>query len=149
MTSDIFDFLNITYNIFKMTNVNNQPSEIKISQILKAIDPPARIRILLAIGEGEACVCHLETILGLRQALISQHLMALREAELLSTRRAGRYIFYQLTDTRLLDLIRLTAELAGIPELDITWSSSDKVQANCCCPHCDSEVSDILEISEV
>lgn len=132
-----------------MTNIKTQPSEIKISRFLKAISPAARIRILLAIGEGEACVCHLETILGLRQALISQHLMALREAELLTTRRAGRYIFYQLKDDRVLNLIRLTAELAGVTEVDNTLSPTEKVQANCCCPHCDSEASDILEISEV
>jgi ArsR family transcriptional regulator len=132
-----------------MTNINNQPSEIKISRTLKAIDPPARIRILLAIGEGEACVCHLETILGLRQAFISQHLMALREVEILTARRAGRYIFYQLKDTRVLDLIRLTAELAGIPELDDSWSSSDKAQTGCCCPHCDAVTAETSKISIV
>ncbi|NWG07099.1 MAG: winged helix-turn-helix transcriptional regulator [Chloroflexi bacterium] len=49
----------------------------QISPLLSAIASPQRIAILLAIGTGEACVCHLEASLGWRQAYISQHLMAL------------------------------------------------------------------------
>ncbi|MEY2817872.1 MAG: hypothetical protein RL275_1335, partial [Chloroflexota bacterium] len=38
----------------------------QIAAPLEAIASPQRIAILLAIGKGEACVCHLETALGLR-----------------------------------------------------------------------------------
>lgn len=75
----------------------------KISRIFRAISTPARIRILMAIGKGEACVCHLEALLDLRQAYISQQLMEIRDAGLLETRREGRYIFYRLTEPDLLD----------------------------------------------
>jgi len=54
----------------------------KISTPLTAIASPQRIAILIAIGTGEACVCHLETALGSRQAYISQHLMSLRKADI-------------------------------------------------------------------
>ena len=76
-----------------------------IASLLETISPLTRLQILLAIGTGEACVCHLETALGLRQAYISQHLMALRKADILQDRREGRYIFYRLKDAALLDLI--------------------------------------------
>lgn len=46
----------------------------------------------MAIGSSEACVCHLEAMPGYRQAVISQHLKALREAGVLGTRRGGKYI---------------------------------------------------------
>jgi DNA-binding transcriptional ArsR family regulator len=36
----------------------------KISRLLRAISQPSRLEILLAIGTGEACVCHLEAYLG-------------------------------------------------------------------------------------
>jgi len=81
----------------------------KMAAPLQAITSPQRIAILLAIGNGEACVCHLEATLGWRQAYISQHLMALRKANILLDRREGRYIFYRLKDTSLLDLITASA----------------------------------------
>ena len=65
--------------------------------MLSLIGQPARIQILLIIGAQEACVCHLEAVLGMRQAGISQHLMALRKAGLVTAQRDGRNIFYHLT----------------------------------------------------
>ena len=71
----------------------SQPSsDEQISRILRAISTPNRLRILTAIGTGEACVCHLEALLDLRQAYISQQLMEMREADLVDTRRDGRYL---------------------------------------------------------
>ena len=86
----------------------------KISTPLTAIASPQRIAILIAIGTGEACVCHLETALGWRQAYISQHLMSLRKADILLDRREGRYVFYRLKDASLLDLITASARLSGL-----------------------------------
>jgi DNA-binding transcriptional ArsR family regulator len=68
--------------------LNISPVE-QISNLFQVIGPAARLQILLAIGEGEVCVCHLEAMLGLRQAALSQHLMALREAGIVSDRREG------------------------------------------------------------
>jgi ArsR family transcriptional regulator len=94
-----------------------------------------RLQILLAIGTGEACVCHLEAALGLRQAYISQHLMALRKADILLDRREGRYIFYRLKDASLLDVITATASLSGIPAEDVS-ALINKKSLSCECPHC-------------
>ena len=82
----------------------------QVSGLLETISKPARLRILSAIGQDEACVCHLEAVLGLRQSYISQHLMALRSAGLLDTRREGRYVYYSLCDERILALIAGAAE---------------------------------------
>ena len=54
---------------------------------MQVISPAPRLEILLGIGAGEACVCHLEAMFGLRQATLSQHLMALREAGVVTDRR--------------------------------------------------------------
>jgi ArsR family transcriptional regulator len=59
----------------------------EIAFLLRVLGQPERLSILLLIGKGEACVCHLEAALGLRQAYISQHLMALREANIVIARR--------------------------------------------------------------
>ena len=68
---------------------SHQPYK-KISDLLSAIGNPVRVQILLAIGKGEACVCHLESLLGLRQAYISQQLMTLRKKKLITSRREGK-----------------------------------------------------------
>jgi DNA-binding transcriptional ArsR family regulator len=108
----------------------------EIAAPLGAIAPSQRIAILLAIGKSEACVCHLETALGWRQAYISQHLMALRKANVLIDRRKGRYVFYQLKDPSLLDILLDLARLSGLPAESIFALSNTQVNPSCECPQC-------------
>lgn len=107
-----------------------------LAQLLQVLGQPARLQILLAIGTHETCVCHLEATFGWRQAYLSQHLMALRKADLLLARREGRFIHYRLSDPRLLDIIRQAAELQGV-ELPVLTSSSE-----CGCPTCYEQKSE-------
>jgi DNA-binding transcriptional ArsR family regulator len=108
----------------------------QIAAPLSAIASPQRIAILLAIGTGEACVCHLETALGWRQAYISQHLMALRKADILADRREGRYVFYRLKDASLLDLVLTSARLSGISTESVSALINTRVNPSCECPQC-------------
>ena len=67
------------------------------AEIFKALGHPVRLRIVMALRDGgEACVCHLEHDLGLRQAYLSQHLAKLRAAGLVSDQRVGSNVFYAL-----------------------------------------------------
>jgi DNA-binding transcriptional ArsR family regulator len=117
-------------------------------QLFRSLGQPARLEILLAIGIGEACVCHLEAALGQRQAYISQQLMALRNAGLVNARREGRNIFYRLANPEILSLIQETGRIAGIrkEELDLTYTVSPL--SNCCCPHCAPEQETELILKE-
>jgi len=108
----------------------------QIAVPLTAIASPQRIAILLAIGTGEACVCHLEAALGWRQAYISQHLMALRKADILQDRREGRYIFYSLKDASILDLVTASATLSGLSTETVSTLINTQVNPSCECPHC-------------
>ncbi len=108
----------------------------KISTPLTAIASPQRIAILIAIGTGEACVCHLETALGWRQAYISQHLMSLRKADILLDRREGRYVFYRLKDASLLDLITASARLSGLSAESVSALINTQFHPSCECPQC-------------
>jgi len=67
-----------------------------ISTLFRHLSHPMRVRILLIIGAGEACVCHWEDALNTRQTYISQHLKALRKAKILKTNRDGRFVYYRL-----------------------------------------------------
>lgn len=110
----------------------------QIAAPLTAIASPQRIAILLAIGKGEACVCHLEASLSWRQAYISQHLMALRKADILQDRREGRYVFYRLKDASTLDLITTSARLSGSSPETISELINARVNPVCECPQCSS-----------
>jgi ArsR family transcriptional regulator len=95
---------------------------------LKAISHPARLEVLDLLRQGEMCVCHIETATGKRQAYISQHLMALRQAGLVSARKQGLQVYYQLSDAHtaaLLTLLCGDADPTPQPPL-----------AGCPCPHC-------------
>jgi ArsR family transcriptional regulator len=108
----------------------------RIAAPIQAISSPQRIAILLAIGQGEACVCHLETALGWRQAYISQHLMALRKADILEDRREGRYVYYRLKDTSYLELIIAAGEVCGLSEENVFELINTQTYPSCECPHC-------------
>jgi len=108
----------------------------RMSQLLQAIASPARLEILLAIGDGEVCVCHLEAISGYRQAYISQHLMALRDAGVITSRRHGRFVYYRLKDRTLLALLATAGTLCGISPGELEQVFPPDQVAGCACPQC-------------
>jgi DNA-binding transcriptional ArsR family regulator len=115
---------------------SHQPYK-KISDLLSAIGNPVRVQILLAIGKGEACVCHLESLLGLRQAYISQQLMTLRKKKLITSRREGKYIYYRLLKPEVLELIRAAGAITGVMEGALVVQD----HSNCECPKCNVEAN--------
>lgn len=124
----------MSYNIFVNTNIKAPPYQ-QIGELFEAVGSPVRIQILLAIGSGEACVCHLESLLGLRQAYISQQLMDLREKSIIASRREGKFIYHRLEKLEVLDLVRLAARSLGIQENELAV----KEHSSCECPKCKQE----------
>jgi ArsR family transcriptional regulator len=109
-----------------------------VGGLFKEISPPARIKILLAIGEEEVCVCHLEASLRMKQAYLSQHLMALRKAGILITNREGRFIYYRLANTVLLTVIQTAAKVLDI-QMVVNKEPTEKNK--CPCPKCSGNPS--------
>jgi DNA-binding transcriptional ArsR family regulator len=120
-----------------MIKTNKHSSIAKVSDLLQVIGPEPCLKILLAIGTGEACVCHLKAVLGYRQAYISQHLMELREAGLLESRRNGKYIFYHLAKPEILELLQNAAKIARV---DLVKPDPARHEKLCACPHCVSVI---------
>ncbi len=106
-----------SYNTFKIMNVLSTPNlhpEENLARFFSYLGNPARLQILLLIGTGEACVCHLKAALNQRQAYISQQLMILRNAGLVTSFREGRNIYYRLTDPGILEWIYTAAQQQNI-----------------------------------
>jgi len=64
--------------------------------ITKALADENRVRLLLALRPGEACVCQLVEFLGLAASTVSKHLSVLQQAGLVNSRKAGRWMYYSL-----------------------------------------------------
>lgn len=119
------------------TAIPSTPFEQQASYF-KALAHPVRLQILAILRQGEACVCHLEALLQKRQAYISQQLMVLKEAGLLTERKDGLFVYYNLADPNLAAILQ--SSLAFVqPQMEESMDLNiEKVMGNgrCLCPNC-------------
>lgn len=79
------------------------------AEILKALAHPRRLEIVQMLREQSVTVSEMQAMLGLPQANLSQHLMVLREAEVVTFEKKGKEVFYRLNHrnfAKASDLIR-------------------------------------------
>lgn len=65
--------------------------------IMKALSDSNRARVLCALRDGELCVCQLIELLQLAPSTVSKHLSILQHAELIESRKEGRWVYYRLS----------------------------------------------------
>ena len=63
-------------------------------KIFKALSDETRLRIYLLLLQGGLCVCELEAILKIEQSRISHALRILKEADLISNYKTGKWNIY-------------------------------------------------------
>lgn len=61
-----------------------------------ALGSENRLRILKMLQVRSLCVCEITEVLGLSAPTVSRHLSLLREAGLITDRRDGRFVTYEL-----------------------------------------------------
>lgn len=71
---------------------------LEIVNITKALSDENRVRVLMILADGELCVCQIIEMLGLAPSTVSKHMSILRQADLVETRKEGRWIYYRLAD---------------------------------------------------
>jgi ArsR family transcriptional regulator len=64
--------------------------------VLRLIADPLRAAILELLAGEALCVSHLQQELGAKQTLVSHHLKTLRDAGLVLSEPAGRFVYYRL-----------------------------------------------------
>ena len=65
-------------------------------KITKALSDIQRLRILMMLRAGELCVCQIIAVLGLAPSTVSKHLSILSAADLVDSRKEGRWAYYRL-----------------------------------------------------
>lgn len=82
----------------------------KLANLFKAMGDPTRLKILLALTEGEMCVCDLAAFLGITESAVSHQLRLLRQLYLVANRREGPVLYYRLDDHHINQLISVGLE---------------------------------------
>ena len=75
------------------------------ARFLRCIGEPTRLQILKLLADGEKCVGDIVEALDKEQSLVSHHLRALRECNIVVARQEAQRVYYGLADTRLARLV--------------------------------------------
>src|SRR4030066_529507 len=92
------------------------------AELCKTLANPIRLEILSLLRDGKKSVTELAALSGCRQATVSQHLAMLRQRGVVSTRREGINVYYDVANpkiTRACDLMRevLFEHIASMNEI--------------------------------
>ncbi len=79
-------------------------------RLMKALSNPDRLLLLCQLTQGEKRVGELEALLGIAQPTLSQQLGVLREEGLVTTRREGKHIHYQIASPEALAVMQTLYE---------------------------------------
>lgn len=84
------------------------PRELdRLALVYKAMADPTRLKIAMALKEGEMCVCDLAALVGLSDSAISHQIRRLKDLALVKSRREGQILYYSLDDQHVADLLRV------------------------------------------
>jgi ArsR family transcriptional regulator, lead/cadmium/zinc/bismuth-responsive transcriptional repressor len=81
-----------------------------MSNLLKMMSDPTRLKILHALFMHELCVCDMQACLNMSQSALSHQLSNLKLARLVTSRREGKNIYYSLNDDHIKVLFNMVYE---------------------------------------
>ncbi|GII64736.1 hypothetical protein Skr01_48210 [Sphaerisporangium krabiense] len=83
----------------------------RLADLFRLLGDPTRAQLLYALLEsGELCVCDLASVVAVTDTAVSHALRLLRTAGIVTSRRAGRMIYYRLADVHVRMLLDLSRE---------------------------------------
>ena len=80
------------------------------SKIFAMLGEPVRMKIILALMEGELCVYHICEITGGKQSAISQHLRKLKDSKIVKSRKEGTQVLYSICDEHIFTIVKTALE---------------------------------------
>ncbi len=70
----------------------------QLSIFYKVFSDETRLKILYVLMDGTCCVSEISEKLGISPSAISHQLRTLRQLNLVSTKKVGKEVYYQLSD---------------------------------------------------
>jgi len=81
--------------------------------VARCLSDENRLRILLCLNAGKKSVSGIVEALNLSQPLVSHHLKELRRALLVKVERSGPFVYYEIADGRVLEILAALKDLAA------------------------------------
>ena len=81
-----------------------------LADFYKIFGDTTRVKILYALDKSELCVCDISALLGMSVSAVSHQLRALRESDLVRTKRDGKVIYYSLADEHVRSILECGIE---------------------------------------
>jgi DNA-binding transcriptional ArsR family regulator len=82
------------------------------AHLAKSLSDGNRLKILLLISQEKKSVSAIVDELNLSQPLVSHHLKELKHSLLVKVQREGPFVYYQLSEPKVIDAIYFLSELA-------------------------------------
>ena len=80
----------------------------ELADVFGLLADPGRLRVLVALLDGETCVSDLAAVARASESAVSHHLRLLRAHRVVEVRRSGRLAYYRLADAH----VRMLLDLA-------------------------------------
>ncbi len=91
-----------------------KPDLTRAAQLFHALSDETRLGILEMLRSGERCVCELQDAFNAAQSRLSYHLKILKTAGLVADRQEGRWSYYTIQPTALLEAQQVVGELVEV-----------------------------------
>ena len=82
----------------------------RASAVFSLLGDVNRMKILLALMEGELCVYHICEIIGLKQSATSQHLRKLKDNNIVKCKKESNQVVYSIYDDHVKTIINAVLE---------------------------------------
>ncbi len=89
----------------ELTSKINDKAIKQQSRIFKALSDTSRLKILKLLNKRKMCVCEVMVALDMTQPVASHHLGVLENAGLVEYERAGKWIFYNISNQKIISLV--------------------------------------------
>ena len=98
----------MTARVLKRLKKERFPDEVvdKLSRTFDVLGDPTRVRIISALSKNELCVAEIALLLDMTHSAISHQMRALRDLDLVRSRKEGRNVYYRLNDDHIENLFK-------------------------------------------
>jgi ArsR family transcriptional regulator len=91
--------------------INARTAPDRASELFHAFSDETRLELIHLLKKGERCVCDLTGALDAAQSRLSFHLKVLKDAGIVTDRKDGRWVHYELNEHAFAEAHRLLAGL--------------------------------------
>ena len=79
----------------------------KMCSLLKVLSEPSRMKIVLTLLQGEACVYHIVEAVDGNQSAVSHQIRILKDSGAIKARREGQNILYSIADSHVEEIVEV------------------------------------------